>query len=83
MLSQTYRTLKLEPVLERLARLREEWQEAAPETSLLDIDAPVALLLNDVLAALGLPEGDIERVLGEELAAQLRQTAEDKLPAAP
>jgi hypothetical protein len=62
--------------LEGLKKFREEWEEAADGSSLLDLDAPVGLLLSDVCLALGLDEADKLEVLGLALTAEITNALE-------
>ena len=59
--------------LEGLAAIRKEWELAAGDsTSLLEVQAPVGLLLVDVCQALDLEPADRLEVLGLALSAELQ-----------
>lgn len=51
-----------------LVELREEWQEAMPGGNLLNIEAPVGLLLNDIANKLQLTPQERYVFLGSRLA---------------
>jgi hypothetical protein len=64
--------------IEKLAAIRREWQEAAGvDASLLDVKAPVGLLLIDVVEALSLAPHDQLTVLGYSLSAGLALEVQD------
>ena len=54
-------------VLENLSALRQEWEQAVDGTSLINIPAPVGLLLFDVTTRLGLTQEEQTQVLGDQL----------------
>jgi hypothetical protein len=56
-----------------LAKIREEWQQAAAGESLLNMDANVGLMLADIVNSLGLSTQDQALVLGKELLDELNQ----------
>ena len=59
--------------LEALAAIRKEWEIAAGnDTSLLEVSAPVGLLLADVCQALSLEPADRLQVLGIVLYSELQ-----------
>ena len=58
-------------VVDALARLRQEWQEAANGVSLVEINANVGLLLADVAASIGLSTVEQAQVFGGELAHEI------------
>lgn len=58
--------------LEGLKMFRQEWEAAAEGESLLDIDAPVGMMLSDVCLALGLDETERLELLGLPLLAELQ-----------
>jgi hypothetical protein len=57
--------------IDALASLREEWQVAIEESSLLDVTCPAALLLFDICTRLGLDPYEQAVVLGEDLQAEI------------
>lgn len=63
---QTFSQSKLQTV-SALAKLREEWQQAAEGTSLLEMEANVGLMLADLVNSLGLSVHEQTLVLGAEL----------------
>jgi hypothetical protein len=63
-------------VIRAIARIREEWQDAAGKENLLEVQGSVGLLLLDLALALGFSSPEISESLGEELATAL----EDMLP---
>ncbi len=60
-----------ERMITALSRICREWQEASQDESLLEIEAPVGLLLADVIKALQLSQEETAQVLGAELYAEL------------
>ena len=62
--------------LEGLKRFRQEWEAAADGESLLDIEAPIGLMLSDVCLALALDEAERLEVLGLPLVAELQAEAQ-------
>jgi hypothetical protein len=62
--------------LEGLKKFRQEWEDAAEGASLLDLEAPVGLMLSDVCLALALDEADRLDVLGLALTAELKNETE-------
>lgn len=63
---QTFSQSKLQTV-SALAKLRDEWQQAAGDTSLLEMEANVGLMLADLVNSLGLSVHEQTLVLGAEL----------------
>ena len=57
-------------VLESLAQFRKEWQQLAKSKSLLDVEAPVGLLLYDIVERLMLNPQERYVVLGRELTRE-------------
>lgn len=57
-------------VIERLSEIRQEWQEAAAVDgkTLVEVSAPVGVLLSDFCDLLEFTPEERETVLGEELA---------------
>ena len=54
-----------------LTRLRQEWEQAANGTSLVQIDANVALLLADIAMSLGLDSIELLQVFGADLFGEI------------
>lgn len=59
-----------------LARFREEWQEIVNGGSLLKVEAPVGLLLADLVDKLELTDQERHVVLGARLAKEVKAFAE-------
>ena len=59
-------TLDRDAVILGLTRLREEWQEAANDIPLMDVQTSVGYLLTDVIGVLGLLPEEIQQVMGDE-----------------
>jgi len=59
-------------LVDALAKIRQEWEQAAEGESLIHVDASVGLLLGDVVVALGLPPVETVQILGAELAGELQ-----------
>ena len=57
-------------VVEMLKNFRKGWQEAATEQSLLDVYAPVALFVVDMIHGLDLSRSEAMDVLGFDLWAE-------------
>ena len=69
------RILDRDRAIDGLARIRQEWQEAANGMPLADMRGNVGLMLEDVVNAMGLLPEEAARVLGSEAVtdpAQLR-----------
>jgi hypothetical protein len=60
------------PIVNALAALRQEWQQAAEGASLLELDANIGFMLADLVTSLGLSDQEQTLVLGSELYAELR-----------
>jgi hypothetical protein len=60
------RILDRNRAIEALVKLREEWQEAAGNIPLSEVNTPVRLLLADVVSALELLPEEAESILGSE-----------------
>lgn len=60
-------------VLQNLAFLRQEWEEALGGRSLLSAQGNVGLMLYDVVEALGLNPEEAKLVLGHTLADEIRR----------
>jgi hypothetical protein len=61
-------------VIATLSALRQEWQQAAQGTSLLEMEANVGLMLADLVNSLGLSIDEQALVLGSDLYLEI-QTA--------
>ena len=57
-------------VVEMLKNFRKEWQKTADEQSLLDVYAPVALFIVDMIHGLDLSRSDAMDILGFDLWAE-------------
>ena len=68
------RILDRDQAIDGLARIRQEWQEAANGKPLAEIRGNVGLLLEDVANAMGLLPEEVAKILGGEITdpAQLR-----------
>ena len=53
------------------AKIREEWEEAADSSSLIDMNASVGMLLADMVVSIGLTTSEQEEVFGSDLARDL------------
>jgi len=58
-------------IVKSLADFRREWQEISDGKSLIDVDAPVGLILADIADRLGLSPQERHAMLGENLAKQI------------
>lgn len=58
-------------LVDSVARLRMAWEEAAEETSLLDLYCPVGLILFDISEQLGLNPDERRTLLGVKLSAKV------------
>lgn len=61
------------PVVGPLANLRKEWQAAAGDTSLLQTEGNVGLILADLVKGLDLPTDLQAEVLGDDLYRELQE----------
>ncbi len=61
-------------VVDALAGLRQEWQEAVDGNNLVDIRASVGLLLADVVMSIGLDTVEQLQVFGADLTHELGDT---------
>ena len=59
-------------IVSTLSRLRQEWQEATDEASLLETDGNMGLVLADLINGFGLNAEDQCRILGADLFQELR-----------
>ncbi len=68
------RILDRDQAIDGLARIRQEWQEAAHGKPLAEMRGNVSLMLEDVANAVGLLPEEVAKVLGREITdpAQLR-----------
>ena len=60
------------PVLHALVNIRTEWQEAAGNASLLEVESNLGLLLADIINHLNLPVDLQVAVLGNELFREMK-----------
>lgn len=67
--TQVIHIVRLDQVVEGLIRMRQEWETAGEGKPLVDLTASVGLMLADFVEILGLPEEEVDRVLGPDLAA--------------
>ncbi|MFZ1040517.1 MAG: hypothetical protein WCA79_15995 [Anaerolineales bacterium] len=61
-----------------LAGFRQEWEEAVQEESLINVQAPVGLLLADVLERLNLNEQEKFAVMGVRLCREVETLLSDQ-----
>jgi len=59
-------------IVSALARVRQEWQDAAQGDSLLSIDGNVGLMLADLVSVLGLPVESQVEILGADLFREVQ-----------
>ncbi len=59
-------------VINALTKLRQEFEEAADDESLVDVEANVGLLLADLAVAIGLTPAEQAQALGAELVNELQ-----------
>jgi len=59
-------------VVQALATIREEWQQAVGNTSLLEVDSNLGMLLADVINHLNLPVDLQAAILGTELFQEMK-----------
>jgi len=69
---QTFPQPKIQTV-SALAKLREEWQQAAGGASLLEMEANVGLMLADLVNSLGLSVHEQTLALGPELFREVQE----------
>ena len=55
-----------------LTRIREEWQEAAGGSSLIEVEGNVGMLLADVINGIGLRHDERIQVLGADLFREMQ-----------
>ena len=67
-------------IVEALASVRQEWQEAAESESLTEIEGSVGLLLLDVVTAMGLSPAECVVALGVELLCEAESLADSAVP---
>jgi len=60
------RILDRDQAIDGLARIRQEWQEAANGTPLAEMRGNIGLILEDVANAVGLLPEEVAKVLGSE-----------------
>lgn len=60
-------------VVEVLASIRAEWQDAAAGVSLLEMEGNVGLILTDIVNCLGLSADEKAQVLGQPLFNEIRE----------
>jgi len=58
-------------LISTLTRLRQEWQEATAEASLLETDGNMGLVLADLINGFGLNTEEQSRILGADLFREL------------
>ena len=68
----TNQTVTHPQIVSTLSRLRQEWQEATPGASLLEIDGNMGLILADLINGFGLNAEDQCQVLGSELFGEIQ-----------
>jgi hypothetical protein len=62
-----------------LEAYRRTWQETAPNASLVDVVAPVGLVIADIAASLGLDRQERLSVLGEDLNSAVSAYVEEPI----
>lgn len=55
-----------------LARIRQEWQDAAGKSSLIEVEGNMGMLLADLINGLDLGTNEQVQVLGQELFQELK-----------
>ena len=55
-----------------LTRIREEWQEAAGSSSLIEVEGNVGMLLADMINGIGLRHDEQIQVLGADLFREMQ-----------
>ena len=70
---------KSDAIVLALEGYRRVWQETADGESLLNVTAPVGLIIADIAEALGLTSQDRSAVLGKELDAEVSELAEQQV----
>ena len=65
-------------IVKSLAEFRCEWQEITEGQSLIEVDAPVGLLLADIADRLGLSPQERHVMLGRKLAKQINSFMEER-----
>lgn len=68
----TNQTVTHPQIVSTLSRLREEWQEATPGASLLEIDGNIGLILADLINGFGLNAEGQYQILGSELFSEIQ-----------
>ena len=69
--TKVIRIFDRDQAIQGLATLRESWQEAAADQSLLEMESSVGLLLADMARAIGLYPEEQEKALGDELYQEI------------
>jgi hypothetical protein len=64
--------------VQSLAGFRREWQEITEGKSLIDVDAPVGLILADIADRLGFSPQERHVMLGKELTEQIHIFMEER-----
>ena len=73
MLTQTAPTIITRTrIIDALAKLRQEWQQAVEGQSLVCVNASVGLMLADFVMAIGLTKDEQVQALGEDLVNELQ-----------
>lgn len=60
-------------VISILSKFRQEWQEAASEKSLLEVEGNIGMVLADLINAFGLATHEQTLVLGPQLFEELQE----------
>ena len=60
-------------VISILSKFRQEWQEAASEKSLLEVEGNIGMVLADLINAFGLATEEQTLVLGPQLFEELQE----------
>jgi hypothetical protein len=76
-----YRLSNRTRIVQSLADFRREWQKAVEDKSLLDIEAPVGLILADIADRLELSPQERHAMLGGKLANQVDCLLEERIAA--
>jgi len=76
---EDYRISGRTRLVQSLAEFRREWQEAVEGISLLDVNAPVGLILADIAKKLELNPQECHAVLGGNLINQVNWMMEERI----
>jgi hypothetical protein len=65
-------------IIEVLAALRSEWENAANGQSLVNVNGSIGLILFDIIGRLGLSSEDTSVLLGSKLSTELTELMADQ-----